>query len=78
MLKKVLIKQNKGLKLNITRIITAKKKKYLNTPLDNAFYKNIKKDLKWELNFKLSNLYKIIFRGKNSVSWDSKQKILPN
>ena len=46
MLKKVLIKWSEGLKLNVIRIITARKKKYLNTPLDNAFYKNIKKDLK--------------------------------
>ena len=46
MLKKVLIKWSEGLKLNVARIIAARKKEYLNTPLDNAFYKNIKKDLK--------------------------------
>ena len=68
MLKKVLIKWSEGLKLNVVRIITARKKEYLNTPLDNAFYKNIKKDLKQELNFKPSNLYRIIFGGKNGVS----------
>ena len=66
-LKKVLIKWSKGLKLNIIRIIITRKKEYLNTSLDNAFYKNIKKDLKWELNFKLSNLYRTSFRGKNSI-----------
>ena len=77
-LKKGLIKQSEGLKLNIARIIATRKKKYLNTPLDNAFYKNIKKDLKWGLNFKLSNLYRIIFGGKNGVSQDSKQKVLPS
>ena len=45
-LKKVLIKWSEGLKLNIIRIITTRKKEYLNTPLNNTFYKNIKKDLK--------------------------------
>jgi len=60
-LKKVLVKWSKGLKLNVIRIIAARKKEYLSAPLDNAFYKNIKKDLKRELNFKLSNLYRIIF-----------------
>ena len=66
-LKKVLIKWSKGLKLNVIRIVTARKKEYLNTPLDNAFCKNIKKDLKRELNFEPSNLYRTIFRGKNGV-----------
>ena len=56
-----------GLKLNIVRIIAARKKEYLNTPLYNAFYKNIKKDFKQELNFKLSNLHRTIFGGKNSI-----------
>ena len=45
-LKKVLVKWSKGLKLNIIRIIVVRKKEYLNTSLDNAFYKNIKKDFK--------------------------------
>jgi len=67
-LKKVLIKWSEGLKLNVARIITTRKKEYLNTPLDDAFCKNIKKDLKWELNFELSNLHRTIFGGKNSVS----------
>jgi hypothetical protein len=64
----VLIEWSKGLKLNVIRIVTARKKEYLNTPLDNAFCKNIKKDLKQELNFKPSNLHRIIFGGKNGVS----------
>ena len=42
----MLVKWSKGLGLNIVKIITARKKEYLNTPLDNTFYKNIKKDLK--------------------------------
>ena len=54
-LKKVLIKWSEGLKLNIIKIIIIKKKEYLNTSLNNAFYKNIKKVFKQELNFKLSN-----------------------
>ena len=73
----MLIKWSEGLKLNVARIIAARKKEYLNAPLDNAFCKNIKKDLKWELNFKPSNLYRTIFGGKNGVSWDGKQKVLP-
>ena len=77
-LKKVLVKWSKGLKLNIIRIIVVRKKEYLNTSLDNAFYKNIKKDFKQKLNFKLSNLYRIIFRGKNGIGWDGKPKILPS
>ena len=77
-LKKVLVKWSEGLKLNVMRIITIRKKKYLSTSLDNAFYKNIKKDLKRELNFKLSNLYRTIFSSKNGLSLDSKQKILPS
>ena len=64
----MLIKWNKGLKLNVIRIIITRKKEYLNTSLDNAFYKNIKKDLKQELNFEPSNLYRIIFRSKNGIS----------
>ena len=76
MLKKVLVKWSEGLKLNVTRIVAARKKEYLSTSSDNAFYKNIKKDLKRELNFKLSNLYRIIFSSKNSLSLNSKQKIL--
>ena len=75
-LKNVLIKWSKGLKLNIVRIIITRKKQYLNTSLNNAVYKNIKKDLKQKLNFKLSNLYRTIFRGKNGIGWDGKLKIL--
>ena len=45
-LKKVLVKWSEGLKFDVVRMIVARKKEYLNTFLDNAFYKNIKKDLK--------------------------------
>jgi len=45
-LKKVLVKWSEGFKLNIVRMVAVKKKEYLSTSLDNAFYKNIKKDLK--------------------------------
>ena len=45
-LKKVLVKWSEGLKLNVVRIIAVRKKEYLNTSLDNTFYKNIKNDLK--------------------------------
>ena len=45
-LKKVLIKWSEGLKLNVTRIVAARKKEYLSAPLDNAFCKNIKKNIK--------------------------------
>ena len=76
-LKKVLIKWSEGLELDVVRMIAARKKEYLNAPLDDAFCKNIKKDLKRELNFEPSNLHRIIFGGKNGVSWDGKQKVLP-
>lgn len=77
-LKKVLIKWSKGLELNVARIVTVKKKEYLSASSDDAFCKNIKKNLKKELNFKPSNLHRTIFSGKNGLSLDNKQKILPN
>ena len=75
--KKVPIEWSEGLELDVVRIITARKKEYLNAPSDNSFCKNIKKDLKRELNFKPSNLHRTIFRGKNGVGWDGRQKVLP-
>ena len=66
--KKVLIKWSEGLKLNIIKIIATKKKKYINAPSNNAFNKNIKRYFKQEPNFKLSNLYWTIFRGKNGIN----------
>ena len=48
--KKVLIKWSEGLELNVARIITTRKREYLSTSSNNTFYKNIKKDLKQELN----------------------------
>ena len=74
----MLIKWSEGLKLNVVRMIVARKKEYLNASLDDAFCKNIKKDLKRELNFEPSNLHRIIFRGKNGIGWDGKPKILPS
>ena len=71
-LKKVLVKWSEGLKLNVVRIVAARKKEYLSASLDNAFCKNIKKDLKRELNFKLSNSHRIIFGSKNGLSLDGK------
>ena len=74
--KKILIKWSKGLELNIAKIIAVKKREYLSAFLNNAFCKNIKKDLKRKLNFKLSNLHKTVFSSKNSISLNNKQKIL--
>ena len=42
------------------------------------FTKILKKNLKRELNFKLSNLYKTVFNSKNGISLDGKQKIFFN
>jgi hypothetical protein len=76
-LKKVLVEWSEGLELDVVRMIAARRKEYLNAPLDDAFCKNIKKDLKRELNFEPSNLHRTIFGGKNGVGWDGKQKVLP-
>jgi len=45
-LKKVLIEWSEGLELNVARMVAARKKEYLNAPSDDAFCKNITKDLK--------------------------------
>ena len=49
----------------------------MSASLDVTFCKDIKKDLKRELNFKLSNLRRTIFGSRNGVGLDGKLEILP-
>jgi len=57
-------------------MIVAKKQQYLSASLDDTFCKDIKKDLKRELNFKPRNLRRTVFGSRNGVGLDGKLKIL--
>ena len=74
--KKVLVEWSEGPELDVARMIVAKKQQYLSASSGDAFCKDIKKDLKRELNFKPSNLHRTIFSTRNGVGSDGKPKIL--